>query len=109
MKPNHSLNTAIFLHYRFGPNLSYNGAESTNGPVVTESMFLLEDKAEKVAEHLHVTEILIYIITQFSISMATIREDFSPQRNFLSQYYWKAAIGTVLVICCPEHREFKDR
>lgn len=76
--------------------------------MVREPMFPLNDKAEKVAEHLHVAETLIHIIMQFSVSMATIREEFSPWRIFLSWYYWKAAIGTVLVICCSQHRKFKD-
>lgn len=46
--------------------------------MVREPMFLLNGKAEKAAEHLHVAEILIHIIMQFSVSMATIREEFTP-------------------------------
>lgn len=67
-----------FSSLKFGQNLSYNRAESSNAPKVTESMFLLNDKAEKFAEHLHATEVLIYITTQFSISMATTKEEFLP-------------------------------
>lgn len=46
--------------------------------MVRESMFLLNDKAEKAAVHLHVAEILIHTIMQFSVSIATITEEFSP-------------------------------
>lgn len=69
--------------------------------MVRESMFLPNDKAEKAAEYLHVAEILIHIIMQFSVSMATIREEFSPWRNFsfmvlLESCHWNS-VGYLLL------------
>lgn len=71
------------------------------GLMVREPMFLLNDKAEKVAEHLHVAEILIHKIMQFSVSIATIREEFSPWRTFsfmvlLESCHWNS-VGYLLL------------